>query len=162
MPVIVSDTSPIRALANIDLLYALPALFGQVIVPPAVQEELLCPPDAAQAVSLSAVEGIRVVPLKGASRAAVLREILDPGESEALALAEELGADAILIDELAGRQTGAAIGLQVVGTLAVLLEAKERGLIGQILPLIDRLQADFGFFVSRALRNHVLRESGEL
>lgn len=161
MPVIVSDTSPIRAIANLDLLDMLPSLFGEVLVPPAVEAELLYPPNRSHAVDVSAVEGVRVVPLSETGRAATLRKLLDPGESEALALAEQRTAEALLIDELAGRRVATAMGLRAVGTLAVLLEAKQRGLVHEIIPLIDRLEAEFGFFMSQALRAHIVREAGE-
>jgi predicted nucleic acid-binding protein len=83
------------------------------------------------------------------------------GESEALALAIELRADVILIDELAGRAAARREGLEVIGVLGVLREAKLRGLIETISPLLDQLQNKYRFFIGEQLRREILRSVGE-
>ncbi len=86
---------------------------------------------------------------------------MDRGEAEAIALAEELGANILLIDERAGRQVAQERGLTVVGTLSILLSAKQHGLCAQIRPLLDRLQNEIWFFVSKDLRATVLDKAQE-
>jgi hypothetical protein len=86
---------------------------------------------------------------------------LDPGESEALALALELGISVILIDEAAGRVAAVRLGLSPVGVLGTLVRAKQRGLIDSVGPLIEQIQGEIGFFVSQALRAEILRRAGE-
>ena len=86
---------------------------------------------------------------------------LDLGESEALALALEIRADLILIDEAAGRAMAKRMGVPFIGVFGVLLEAKRSGLIGAVLPLLDRLQNDHGFYLSAPVRDEVLRLAGE-
>ncbi|MDA0838258.1 MAG: DUF3368 domain-containing protein [Planctomycetota bacterium] len=88
-------------------------------------------------------------------------ESLDAGEAEALALAEEIKASAVLIDEAAGRASAVQNGLPVIGTLGILLRAKERGLIDAIRPLLDSLQKDLGFFIGASLRDFILQQAGE-
>jgi uncharacterized protein len=90
-----------------------------------------------------------------------LRETLGPGEAEAIILAEELHAEAILIDEAAGRAVALQRGLQPIGVLGTLLRAKERGLLREISPLLDRLQKELGFFISKKLRDDTLKQAGE-
>ena len=68
----------------------------------------------------------------------LLLETLDPGESEALALALELETLAVLIDEAAGRAMAKRLGLLPIGVLGTLVKAKQRGLISAVGPLIDR------------------------
>ncbi len=96
-------------------------------------------------------------------RAAVhqLNQMLGPGEAEAIVLAEELRAEAILIDETAGRAIAVQRGLRPLGVLGILLRAKRRGLVREVSPLLDRLRSELGFFLSPKLVEHVLRQAGE-
>jgi hypothetical protein len=75
-----------------------------------------------------------------------LQAELDPGESAAIALALEIGADLILADERKGRKKAQAMGLSVVGLLGVLSEAKREGLIPACMPLLDALERDARFW----------------
>ena len=98
---------------------------------------------------------------RNAARVAKFQVVLDPSEVEASALAEELQADAVLIDELAEREVATRSGFTVVGTLGDLLEAKRLGLCTAVKPLLDRLQTELNFFVSSGLREPILRQAGE-
>ena len=90
----------------------------------------------------------------------LLREELDSGESEAIVLARELDAVLVLIDERAATRKARGIGLQTVGTLGVLLMAKNKGLVPDLKPLLDSLrQADFR--MSDDLYRLVLASVGE-
>jgi uncharacterized protein len=162
VPIVVSDTSPIRALVHLELMDLLPALYSEVLIPPAVARELENPASGMGIVDVLAYPFLQI---RGPSdRAEVGRflRMLDPGESEALALALEVSATVILIDEAKGRDVARRIGLVPVGVLGTLVRAKRRGLIGAIEPLIDRLQDELRFFVSSKLRADVLRDAGEL
>ena len=94
-------------------------------------------------------------------RVSEFRLRLDAGEAEALALAEELHADLVLVDELAGREVARQCGFTVLGTLGILLRAKQQGLCPAVGPLLDRLQRKLNFFVSPGLRQTILRQAGE-
>jgi predicted nucleic acid-binding protein len=83
-------------------------------------------------------------------------------EAEAIILAEELDAEAILIDETAGRAVALQRGLRPIGVLGTLPRAKERGHVREVAPLLDRLQRELGFFLSRKLLDDTLRQAGEL
>jgi uncharacterized protein len=87
LAIIVSDTSPIRALAHLDLLVLLDAHFGEVLVPPAVATELLHPPSGLPLVDVGKLSFVEIRIPGNLNQVQELMETLDPGESEALALA---------------------------------------------------------------------------
>lgn len=161
LAIVVSDTSPIRALWHLSRLDLLTALFGEVLIPPAVVTELERPKSSFEAIPVREVDFIRVRAPSNRVLVSKFSEMLDAGEAEAIALAVELKADAVLIDESAGRAVVEQRGLVPVGVLGILLRAKEQRLIGPIEPLLDRLE-ETRFFLSESLRRGVLRQAGEL
>jgi len=86
---------------------------------------------------------------------------LHRGEAEAIALATDLNADFVLIDEQEGRQLASRTGLAVTGVLGVLLRAKRAGEIPSVKPEMDLLRAKANFFVSSALETKILTAAGE-
>ena len=138
--IVVADTTPLHYLVLIEQSHLLPALYGRVLTPPAVLAEL-SDPGTPELVSRWARHRPEWLEVRAPERVPLdLPEALGPGEREAIALSEELGADALLIDEWDGRQAAARRQLTVVGTLRVLGSAAEKGLID--LPLaVTRLRA---------------------
>lgn len=157
----VSDTSPIRALHHLGLVGLLPELFGEVFVPPAVAAELLSSASGLASVKVDGLPGIRVVAPTDPARVAELRLTLDAGESEALSLAMELHADAVLIDEQDGRAAARRLGLLVIGAIGILLRGKQRGLVGPVGALLERLRTELNFHISEELMQDALRQAGE-
>ena len=86
---------------------------------------------------------------------------MQAGEIAALSLAVEVRADAVLMDETAGRHAAVSLGLRPVGLLGLLLEAKQRSLIPALAPLLDRLEKEAQFWISAPLRASVLTDAGE-
>jgi predicted nucleic acid-binding protein len=125
--VVVSDTSPLHYLILCGAESVLPSLFRQVVIPPTVFQELQqpnTPPLVRQwASSLPAWVAVQT------PKATNLELDLDAGELEAISLAQEIHADAILMDDRAGRNAAVKCGLAVVGTIGVLEQAAARGLI---------------------------------
>ncbi|NQT40842.1 MAG: DUF3368 domain-containing protein [Planctomycetes bacterium] len=156
-----SDTSPIRALAHLRLLDILSELFGEVLVPQAVAEELLHPPSRFESLDVESLRYVRVRHPSNQQRVRELQAEIDAGEAEALALAEEIRAEAVLIDEAVGRNVALRMGLPVLGTLGILLQAKRRGICQEIRPLLDELQHQLHFYISPGLRHEVLHQAGE-
>ena len=164
---VVSDTSPILNLAAVGHVDLLGSLYGVLVIPPAVQGELASlsrrNPRFAAATPLPAF--VRVEPLPDTPDAdAILAELtlrLHPGEAEALALAAALRADLLLVDEIDARRLARQRGVRTQGLLGVLVEAKRRGLLAAVAPLLDQLQANAGFWVGTDLRANVLRSVGE-
>jgi uncharacterized protein len=161
LSIVVSDTSPIRALNHLGLLDALGQLFDRVYLPPAVERELTKPPTRFAGIHLSEYAFLEIRAPQDIPRVQRFRQMLDAGESEALVLALEIGAEALLIDESAGRAIAVGEGMPVIGTVGILSRAKTRGHIATIGPLLDRLRAELDFFVSDQLRDEFLRSAGE-
>ncbi len=89
------------------------------------------------------------------------QENIDWGEAEAIALALELKADLLVMDERRGRAVATSYGLQVTGLLGVLLQAKRNNLIPAIKPLLDQLIEQADFRVSSQLYTTILQSAGE-
>lgn len=137
--VVIVNTTPIIALASLGQLDLLQCLYGQVVIPPAVQSEALRggtkgvgSPDVQKA------NWISVIPLADPRRADLLSD-LDRGEAEVIALAQELRADVVVIDERLARKYARRLNLKLTGTLGILLQAKQRGYVTAVKPLIERL-----------------------
>ncbi len=90
-----------------------------------------------------------------------LRKELDRGEAEAIALALELKAEMLIIDELKGRNRAELAGLKIIGLLGTLIEAKKRNLIEAVKPLMEDLVDKAGFKIHPILYQRVLKISGE-
>jgi len=133
--IVVSDTSPLAYLVEIGVAECLPHLFGSVVVPPTVIAELNHPSCPAAAWVRQLPEWVHVV----APQNIPMGLDLDRGEREAIAVAIEIGAERLLIDELRGRETAKLLGLKVAGTLAIVVAGAERGLFDGIAAL-DRLE----------------------
>jgi len=129
--IVVSDTSPVCYLTIIGCLDVLPKLFGRIIVPRAVLEELSHPaaPDAVRDLTWAPPPWLEVRSVTRQADADAASTPLHPGEREAIALARELQADLILLDETAARQAARDLGLTVAGLLGVLAEGAERRII---------------------------------
>ena len=86
---------------------------------------------------------------------------LDLGEAEAIALALDLGANYILMDEAAGRSIALSYNVQPIGVLGILLKAKQKGMITSVTDLMDSLRLEANFYVDTALYEYVKRAAGE-
>lgn len=91
----------------------------------------------------------------------VLLRDLDRGESETLALALEVGAKLVLMNEREGRRGAQRLGLRTVGVLGVLLEANKRGLLREVRPCLEALRHDAGFYLSDGVYRSVVDLAGE-
>jgi len=91
-----------------------------------------------------------------------LQRELDDGESEAIALALEKKADLLLMDERLGREVAQYFGIRCVGMLGILTEAKHRGEIEAVKPILDLLRGRAAYRISDELYQRVLHEVGEL
>ncbi|MGM0577132.1 MAG: DUF3368 domain-containing protein [Myxococcota bacterium] len=86
---------------------------------------------------------------------------LDPGETEAIALAVERKADVLLVDERRARRAATRLGQRVLGVLGVLLQAKRRGLVEELRPILHDLTEEAGFRIGPELVARVLKAAGE-
>lgn len=162
--IVVSDTSPLSGLAIAGYLSLLQQLYRQVVIPAAVAEELKR--GGQEDARISQTLSLEWIEIQQASDRALVETLqtdhnLDRGEAEAIALALELSADELLIDERLGRREAIRLGLSITGLLGVLLVAKRQGLLAAVRPVLDVLIAEAGFRVSNRLYIEVLIAAGE-
>lgn len=161
--IVISDTSCISAFIQTDLTSLLPQLFGEVIVPEPVLLELQALSDFGIDVSwLPAAAWLKV---KKATPNALLTQLLsnlDEGEAHAIALSVELNADLLIIDERKGRQVAESLHLAYTGLGGILLRAKSVGLIPEVKTILDRIEQEAYFFLSKGARDVILRAAGEI
>ena len=148
--IVVADSGPLHYLILLDHAELLRRFYGRVAVPDAVAAELISvgAPDAVRAWMAHPPSWVEVLPVASEAVAAVSDD-LDTGERSAIALAEILHADLLLIDEAAGRAEARRRNLRVTGTLGVLRAGAEQGLVN-VPDLVARLQAT-SFYVDEAL-----------
>jgi len=140
----------------------LPGLFGEVWIPPAVAAEF-----SRLAVARPRFRGlalpawVRISPTVQVTVEVRACPGLDSGESEALSLALELHANAVLVDEAMGRRAAGLLSIPAIGIAGILLRAKELGLISAVRPLLIRLREEAGFWLRPKFEAEVLRLAGE-
>ena len=137
-------------------------LFGSVFAPsPVMQEfERLAAVDPRFA-GLTFPTFIEIKSVTQLAPSLLLNHRLQQGEREPLALAVELGADAVLRDERAGRLRADDLGLKSLGVPGILVQAKTNGLRPAIKPLLDRLQSRLRFWIAPTLGQQILRSVAE-
>ncbi len=157
--IVISNTSPITNLAAIGQLELLQQLYGKILIPRAVCDEMyLGQPGAREIQSFSWIE---IKQTTNQSLVDVLSSELDKAESEAIALGVELKAGLLLLDERRGREVAFRLKLKFIGLLGLLLEAKHKKLISAIKPVLNDLIIKAGFWVSNSLYTYILQTAGE-
>ena len=143
---IVSDSGPIIAFSRIGRLDILKSLFGQIVVPMGVYEELVTKgkgrPGSAE---VSRSTWIQRREVRNRENIEEFSTSLHRGEREAIVLAHEIGVP-LLIDERRGRRTAAAMGVVVIGSLTILAEAHREGIIKDTASLIHDM-LDSGYWI---------------
>jgi predicted nucleic acid-binding protein len=159
---VVSNTTPILSLYKIKQLHLLHDLFGQIFVPTAIYNEItvLGKGKLGHEV-LTATTYIHVREIKNTLAIRLLRSQLDYGEAEAIVLAQEMGADIILLDEKKARKIALANSQRVIGTLGVLQLAKDKGLIANMKMYLDELITS-GIWIDKQLYQLVLSKNNEI
>lgn len=162
---VVSNTSPILNLAIVHYLELLRQQFEVVLIPSAVREELQIDSDLPGAGEVRAALQSGWLREATPGNTALLQTLsleLDQGEAAAIALALEVKPEFILMDESEGRAKAAALGLQPVGILGILLRAKHDQQIDSVKAIMAQLRQEAGFFISESLFNVILQEADEI
>ncbi len=159
---IVSNASPLINMARIGRLLLLRDLYGQLIIPEAVWNEVVVEGKGQPGASeVGAAAWIRRKVVTNRQLIRILQQDLDNGEAEAIALAVEEEADLLLMDERIGRESANHLGLRYAGLVGVIIEAKSRALVREIKPLLDALRDVAGFRLSEDLYALVLKDQEE-
>jgi uncharacterized protein len=160
--IIVSNTSPLTNLAAIGQFECLHRLFSRLRISDGVWEELnaggLHWPGRDEVAGAEWIERHKVQNL---SLVAALQGDLDRGEAETIALAVELNADLVLLDEREGRRAAERLGLHVIGVVGILLDAKACGAIRAVRPHLNALRQTAGFYLTDAVYEAALSLAGE-
>ena len=155
---VVSNSTPLIAFARIGELDLLRRIVGHVVIPAAVWDEITGATNRAGADEVQRAAWIEV--RRPTSVGGDLTALLDQGEAQTIALAEELGASEVLLDERAARALASARGLKLIGSAGLLVRAKERGLIDAVQPYLQRMRAQGVRFSDRFVRA-LLNQIGE-
>ena len=160
--IVVSNTSPLISLAHIGLFNLLASLYSALLVPQAVWDEIVVSgANLPGAQELRGASWVTMVAVQNQPLVQALRQELDAGEAEAIALTLEANADLLIMDERLGRETARHLGLRYTGTIGVLVDAKSSGLIELIRPHLDALRQQAGFWIHDNLYQRVLIDAGE-
>ncbi len=155
----VVDTSPLLFLAKLGRLDLLKAGADTIFVPQAVVDEIRAKPDeAAQLFEDASLDWLAIRQVSNRQAVEILLADLGLGEAETIVLAKELGADRVVMDDLDARRFARRVGLELIGTLGLLLVAHLQGAIPSLRAEIDRLQS-LGFHVSTTLVEAILHEA---
>lgn len=159
---IVCNSTPLIGLATIGQFDLLRRIFGRISIPQAVWTETVTQGRTEGGVrrEVEAADWIDRVEVRDRLAVRVLLDEPDQGEAETIVLALELGADWVVMDERKGRRKLEQLGIPKVGTLGVLLKARQAGMIPMLRPEISRLRAS-GFSVSDSVVGSILTAAGE-
>lgn len=157
----VVNTSPIVYLSSINQLSLLKKLFNEIYIPDAVKQELLSGGrDSFGVKEIRTEKWLKTKKIKNKLAKEYLLTEIDNGEAEVIILTEELKAGTIIMDDKLGRRVAKLRDIKVVGTLRILVAAKEKGLITAVRPLIEKLKEN-GFWLSNNVYKAILREARE-
>ena len=159
--IVVVDSSVLIGLGAIGRLALLHDLYGEVIIPQAVADEVINyghDPDTSRQISES--PWIQVVSIESEIAAKILLNPMEIGEAEVIVLALERGAHLVAVDEKLARERLQSLGVEIVGVLGILLDSKRAGLLEKVRPEIDKLRKA-KFTMSQTLIEIILDMAGE-
>lgn len=163
--IVISDTSPITNLAAIGQLDLLQQLYTTIVISTAVYNEMVAVakivPGAVEVQTLSWIQTQTVADAKRVVDIQTSQANIDLGEAEAIALALELKADLLLMDERRGRTLAINYGLNITGLLSILLQAKRNGFIISVKPILNLLIEEADFRVNSQLYEAILQAADE-
>lgn len=150
MKAIIADASCLIIYDKINQFEMLEKIFPELMVTSQVAEEFGELPD-----------WIKIQEITNVNQYLQLTESLGKGEASSISLALEIENSLLIIDEKKGRKIAEELNIEIIGSLGVLIKAKEKGVIQsvkEILKLIDKTD----FRISESVRTEVLKVSGEL
>lgn len=147
---VVSNSSPIIALTNIEELQLLNFLFKEIFIPEFVYKE----------VGIRLHDSFIVSRIKDINLLNHLNSFLGRGEAEAIVLAKDIDAELIILDDKEARKIAKSLGLKVIGTVGLLILGKNRGYYTKIRPILKKLEA-VNFRLSETLVEEILRSVNE-
>ncbi|WP_173866219.1 DUF3368 domain-containing protein [Thermococcus henrietii] len=155
------NSSPLIFLAKLGLLNILNELFDEIYVTDAVYHETVVEGTGhEEAIDIENAGFLKRVSVENQRVVKFLLELIDHGEAETIAFALENGIDLVVLDDKDARKVARGFGLRVTGTLGLILLAKRKGLIEEVLPYIEELKKH-GFRISERILEEILEMAGE-
>ncbi len=160
--IVVADTSVILNLCKIQHEHLLQQLFQRVLIPTEVADEFVRLTKVQKRFSgLTLPNWIEILPVPKSFPIEIIEAELHAGEAAAIALFLNQKADALLIDEKAGREIAAKLGVRIVGIAGILIDARIERLIPSLKIVLDRLEREANFWISAEFKLQVLQLAGE-
>ncbi len=158
---VIANSTPLIALNKIGKLYLLKEVYGKIVIPFAVYEEVVLESKRKECDDFIQESGfIDIMKIKNEEAKRIFITSLHKGEVEVMILAREIGADLCIIDDLLARKYAKYHSLNITGTIGVILKAKELGIITKVRPIMDELVSS-GIYIDSKLYNKVLEISDE-
>lgn len=159
---VIVNTTPLIALSHVGQLNLLKELYGEIIIPQAVYEEVSVKVDSVCKKEVdSSLDWIRVEKISNQMAKDMYKTQLHEGEVEVMILAKEVAADVVIIDDANAKKYAKYLKLPVTGTLGVLLRSKQRGYVDKLEPVL-RQMVEKGIYISQSLIELCLKQAGEL
>jgi len=147
---IISDSSCLIVFDNMDELEILNKLYGKIITTKEVAKEY----------RKTLPEWFEIQAVKNKKYQTELESIIDKGEASAIALAVEIKDCIVIIDDLKARKLAKRIGLNLTGTIGIILKAKQNEIINSVKPILSKLKQT-NFRLSEKLEQDIINEAGE-
>ena len=137
---VVVNSSPLIALSGIKSLELLREIYGKILIPQAVYREISAKPGSVCQKSVdAALSWIEICAVENRLAKLFFKSKLHEGEVEAMILTQEKAADLLIIDDALAKKHAEYLGMNVTGTLGVLVKAKKQGIIPELNPLLEKL-----------------------
>lgn len=156
---VIADASTLIGLSRIEQLDLLSALYGEVLIPPSVYDEVVSESKRGSQ-EIKTAKYLKVEKVTDRRGVDLFLAYLGRGEAEVLTLSKEKKAQLILMDEKKARKAARRAGFEVIGVLGLLLTAKHRRLIQAVRPFVEELMKQ-GFRLSKKVAERALREADE-
>ena len=157
---VIVNSTPLIALCNADLLNILKEIYGSIIIPKAVFDEVTTKKDSACLQIKQNLDWITVETITNIEDRKMYKAKLHAGDVMILAQADPK-AVLVIIDDNAAKKTAKYLGLTVTGTLGVLIKAKQSGIISSVKNAITKIQSN-GFYINENIIKLALKQAGEL
>lgn len=159
---VIINSTPLISLSIINKLELLNQLYDKIYIPYGVYEEVCLDGESKVGSDILKYNNfLSIEKIKNNSARKLFQTSLHKGEVEVMILAEEIEADLCIIDDLLARKYAKHLGLNITGTLGVLIKAKKKSLIVEIRPLMDELIRN-NIYIYKNLYNKVLQLSDEI
>lgn len=161
MPRIIVNSTPLIVLSNINHLDILQKLYSDIYIPQAVYDEVTAKNDSACQQIKNNLNWIHICNIQDQTKKRMYQAKLHDGEVEVMILAQEnQNNDTVIIDDNAAKKTAKFLGLNVTGTLGVILKAKKNNIISNVSSIMNQLIQN-GFYITQDVYNFVKTEAGE-